>query len=147
MTLLLPWKRSADNKNCECVNSAAEERLFPAYASIPLKRKANPKAPAKSGFYGRPWRHTSSLKPFELAGSASVKPKASLSEGLLPLSSPGRSTKGPFPSVSLCILPWGDPTSWVVPAQLKKRSRKKKAIIAARAFRKGQCMAAPQRGG
>lgn len=52
MTLLLPQKKSADNENYDCVNSAAEERLFPLYAFIPLKRKANPKALAKRGFYG-----------------------------------------------------------------------------------------------
>lgn len=47
VTLLLLQKKSADNENCGCVNSAAEERLFPLYVSIPSQRKANLQALAK----------------------------------------------------------------------------------------------------
>ena len=54
MTLLLPRKKSVDNENCNCVNSAAEERLFPPYVSIPLKRKANHEVLAKSVFLWEP---------------------------------------------------------------------------------------------
>lgn len=69
------------------------------------------------------------MKPFELAGSPSVKPK----DFVL------RWAKGAFPAFSCVSL------LRVVPAQLKKRSRKE-AITAAHAFREGRCVAAPQRG-
>lgn len=47
VTLLLPRKKSADNENCGCVNSAAEERLFPLYVSVSSKREANLQALVK----------------------------------------------------------------------------------------------------
>lgn len=50
VTLLLSRKKSAANENCDAVNSAAEERLFPSYVSVPLKRKTKPKALAKRVF-------------------------------------------------------------------------------------------------
>lgn len=47
VTLLLPRKKSADNENRGCVNSTAEERLFPLYVSISSKREANLQVLAK----------------------------------------------------------------------------------------------------
>lgn len=47
VTLLLPQKKSADNENRGCVNSTAEERLFPLYVSISSKREANLQVLAK----------------------------------------------------------------------------------------------------
>lgn len=97
MTLLLLQKKSADDENCNCVNSAAEERLFPSCVSTPLKTIANPKALAKSVFRGSSLKHAPSLKPSELSGSTSVNPEVSLSTG--------HRAKATFPWASLCVLP------------------------------------------
>lgn len=82
----------------------------------------------KKCFYGSPLKKAANMKPFELAGSTSVKIHPSVKDA---------GPKGLYPHFLFC--PYSDHGA-ASPAEKRKL---KKPTIFARTFRRGQCIIAP----
>lgn len=76
VTLLLPQKKSPDNVSTVLLRKGFFLSMF---LFLQKEKQTSKRWQKKKYFYGSPLKNAASMKPFEFAGSTSVKPNVSLS--------------------------------------------------------------------